>query len=162
MAECGRDVTKEGHGKGKMGMPDKKKILVVDDDKDLVRSIKAFLEVRGYEVQMAFNGTEAQKSIDGALPDLIILDVMMDHDTEGLNLAYKLQNETLTRRMPIILLSGFMDHVGSNYQKFEFVQGRDWPAARFFEKPVQLSALADSVGKLITEAEQLKSMVAPA
>ncbi len=143
-------------------MSTKKRILVVDDDKDLVRSIQAYLAARNYEVATALNGSEAQRSLDAQMPDLIILDVMMDYDTEGLNLAYKLQNDESTRRIPIILLSGFLQHVESKYQHFEFVQGREWPAARFFEKPVHLDKLAESVQKLIEETEKLKAITSPA
>jgi len=58
-------------------MPDTKKILVIDDEKDLVEMIKDFLLVRGYEVMTAANGEEGLEQIAKAAPDLIVLDMNM-------------------------------------------------------------------------------------
>ncbi len=137
-----------------------KHILIVDDDKDLVASMKTFLEARSYAVETAHNGSEARASLAKQRPDLIVLDIMMDTDAEGFNLAYKLKEDPATRQIPIIIVSGFTDHLDSKMQSFEFIQGRDWPAAKFFDKPVNLSALAESVQRLITESEILEQAIA--
>jgi two-component system, OmpR family, response regulator RpaA len=137
-------------------------VLVVDDDKDLTQSISAYLSTRDYDVVTASSGTEAAARIEERLPDLFVLDVMMDYDAEGLNLAYKLNNDERTRRIPIVILSGFTKELDKKYDKFEFIQGREWPAAKLFEKPVKLSELADSIGKLIGEAEDLRRVMAEA
>jgi CheY-like chemotaxis protein len=139
-----------------------KTILVVDDDKDLVRSVEAFLTARNYTVVTAANGTEARAWLADHRPDLIVLDIMMDHDAEGFNLAFKLKAEEPTRSIPIVILSGFMSHLESKYSSFEFIQSRDWPAAKFFDKPVKLAELAESIGKLIAEAEALRQVLADA
>lgn len=138
----------------------KRTILVVDDDKDLSRSVSAYLQARGYDVVIAGNGTEAQKRLDERLPDLIVLDVMMDYDAEGLNLAYKLNTEEPTRRIPIVILSGFMKELDKKFDKFSFIQGRDWPAAKFFDKPVKLAELASSIENLLRESDELKAVAA--
>jgi DNA-binding response OmpR family regulator len=143
-------------------MNQRKTILVVDDDKDLVHSLATFLRAREFEVACAHNGAEAREWLQQHTPDLIVLDIMMDHDTEGFNLAFFLQSEEATRRIPIIILSGFMQHLQDKYAAFEFIQGRDWPAAKFFEKPVQLKELADSAAKLIAEREALQQTLAEA
>jgi two-component system, OmpR family, phosphate regulon response regulator PhoB len=137
-------------------------ILVVDDDKDITQSVSSFLAARGYEVLTAPNGAEAEKILDARLPDLVVLDVMMDYDAEGLNLAYKLNTQERTRRIPVVILSGFMKELDEKYEKFQFVMGRDWPAAKFLEKPVQLPELARSIGELIRESEHLHGVIAEA
>jgi CheY-like chemotaxis protein len=128
-----------------------KQILVVDDDADLVRSIQTVLTAKGYTVSTARNGTEGLAAIAKAAPDLIILDVMMDSDTEGFSVAYKLQDNDSTRNIPIILLSGFTDHLAKNYDAFESIQGREWPAAKFLKKPVTMSELASAVAEMLAE-----------
>lgn len=143
-------------------MSSRETILLVDDDKDLVLSVKAFLEARNYHVATAFSGEEGRTWLESHRPDAVVLDVMMENDTAGLNLAYKLHADEATRSIPVVILSGFMNHLGSKYGTFEFIQGRDWPAARFFEKPVNLKELAESIGRLIAEAEALRANLAEA
>ncbi len=137
-----------------------KRILVVDDDKDLVRAVSTVLESRGYAVTTAHNGTEALAKVAASQPALIVLDVMMDTDAEGFGVAYKLEADPATRRIPIILLSGFTDHMATKYESFEFIQGRDWPAAKFMKKPVSMPELVATIGKLLAEAESLRAAVA--
>lgn len=55
------------------------KILIADDDKELLKMIGSFLEIRGYAVETALNGAEALKKAEAA-PDLILLDVNMPYD----------------------------------------------------------------------------------
>ena len=80
---------------------------------------------------------------------------MMETDAEGFNLAYKLKNDEATRKIPIVLLSGFMNHLEERGPSFDFIQGRDWPAATFFKKPVVLKDLAEAIARLIAEREAL-------
>ena len=69
-----------------------KDILVIDDDRDLVETLRIVLESKNYEVRVAYDGKEGFSRIQEKLPDIIILDVMMATDTEGFDLAFKLQN----------------------------------------------------------------------
>ena len=135
------------------------RILVADDDKDLTESIAQYLGKRGYDVVTAANGKDAIKRIESAPPDLCVLDVMMDSDTEGLNLAYKLKDDERTRAIPIVILSGFTRELRAKQDVFAFIPDRDWPAAKFFEKPVELRTLAESIGNLLHEAEALQAVV---
>ena len=77
-----------------------KRILMVDDDRDLVASVKAFLEARGYDVDTAHSGIEARERLAQRRPDLVVLDIMMDYDTDGFNVAYKLRDEPETEAHP--------------------------------------------------------------
>jgi len=70
-----------------------KRILLVDDDRDLVMSIEAFLSARGFDVDKAHNGKEAYARIVEKRPDLIVLDVMMDYDEEGMVFASALKTD---------------------------------------------------------------------
>ncbi len=127
----------------------KKNILVIDDDKDFVLSTKTFLEGRGYAVEAAHNGTEGWEKIQEKKPDLIVLDIMMDYETEGFNLAYKMKENQILQKIPIVIVSGFPQYLDKLSDKFEFILGRDWPAAAQFEKPVDLKELAGTIQRVL-------------
>ena len=138
----------------------KKRVLLVDDDKDLVGSIKVVLEANGFEVATAHNGTDGLAAISARRPDLIVLDVMMDTDAEGFTVAYRLESDPATRRIPIVLLTGFMDHMASKRESFDLVNGRDWPAAKLMKKPVVVADLLAAIRQLLVEADALNAAVA--
>jgi CheY-like chemotaxis protein len=127
----------------------KKNLLLIDDDRDFTLSTRTFLEGRGYQVSTAHNGTEGWEKIQAGKPDLIVLDIMMDTDAEGFNLAYKLKEDETLRKIPIIIVSGFPQHLEEKLDKFEFVLGRDWPAAAQIEKPADLKELAKTIERLL-------------
>ena len=127
----------------------KKKILMIDDDKDFVLSTKTFLEGRGYQVDTAHNGTDGWEKIQKGQADLIVLDIMMDTDTEGFNLAYKMKEMEATRRIPIVIVSGFPQHLDEKFEKFEFILGREWPAVAQMEKPIELKELAKIIDRFV-------------
>jgi DNA-binding response OmpR family regulator len=127
----------------------KRNILVVDDDKDLTKSIKAYLETRGYCVRMAHSGADGMNEIEREQPDLILLDIMMDYDADGFNLAYKLKLDKAYGDIPIVILSGFTDHLKDKSKSFEFIMGRDWPAVEEIRKPASLAQIGAAVERLL-------------
>lgn len=129
---------------------EKKNILVIDDDRDFVLSAKTFLEGRGFKVDTAYNGTEGWEKIQSGKSDLIVLDIMMDYETEGFNLAYKLKGNPNLKKIPIIIVSGFPQHLDKLYDKFAFILDQDWPAAAQFEKPVDLKELANTISRVLS------------
>jgi CheY-like chemotaxis protein len=138
----------------------KKLVLLVDDDKDLVGAFKVVFEANGFDVATAHNGADALAQVAAHPPDAIVLDVMMDTDTEGFGVAYKLEGDPSTRRIPIVLLTGFMDHMKEKRESFDFITGRDWPAAKLMKKPVLAAELIATVRQLLAEAEALAAAVA--
>jgi DNA-binding response OmpR family regulator len=138
----------------------KKRVLLVDDDKDLVGSTKVVLEANGFEVATAHNGKDALAAVSAQRPDAIVLDVMMDTDAEGFTVAYKLESDPATRQIPVVLLTGFMDHMAAKRESFDFIEGRDWPAVKLMKKPVAMSELLATIRQLLSEAEALKVAVA--
>jgi CheY-like chemotaxis protein len=131
-----------------------KRILMVDDDRDLVASVKAFLEARGYEVDTAHSGVEGRERIAVGRPDLVLLDIMMDYDTDGFNVAFKLREDPATADIPVIIMSGFTKELDTKTHVFEPMMYREWPAARFLEKPVKLADLAAAIAELLAESDR--------
>jgi DNA-binding response OmpR family regulator len=131
-----------------------KKILVVDDDQDLVASVEAFLGARGFDVSTAANSREAYQRVVEDRPDLIVLDVMMDYDEEGMVLASALKTDGPTRDVPIIILSGFNVQKDVREKVLASLMGQDWPAESFMQKPVRLAELAERIDMLLARVEE--------
>jgi len=126
-------------------------ILVVDDDAVFVASVMAVLHTR-YEVRTAANGTEALAAVDDDPPDLIILDVMMDHMSEGFDVARVLRSDDATALIPIIILTG-VDRVYNLRMEVD----ESWvPADQYFEKPISPEALIRKVDRLIGPGEETR------
>lgn len=82
------------------------RILVVDDDVDFVESTRALLISKGHEVLSAQNGEAGYRAARSEKPALILLDLMMSYDTEGLDTARKLREDPATRDIPVICITG--------------------------------------------------------
>ncbi|HSN53278.1 MAG TPA: response regulator [Candidatus Sulfomarinibacteraceae bacterium] len=123
-------------------------VLVVDDDPVFVASMVAVLETR-YRVRTAANGSQALAVIDEEPPDLVILDVMMDHMSEGFDVARALRADDATTLIPIIILTG----IGRVYDLRMEVDESWVPSDRYFEKPVAPEELLRAVEVLIGPGE---------
>jgi len=125
-------------------------ILIIDDDRDLVNSIRVILESKNHSVRTAYNGKEGYAKIEEKSPQLILLDVMMATDTEGFDLAYKLRRNSAYSEIPIIMVSGFpqkMAEMGS--ESFQHIMGEEWPVSQFLEKPIDPEKLLAAVDNLL-------------
>jgi len=85
-------------------MPKQKKILVVDDERHIVRLVQVNLERQGYQVVSAFDGREALKKVESERPDLIVLDVMMPH-MDGFEVLKRLKSDDKTKDIPVVMLT---------------------------------------------------------
>jgi len=85
-------------------MARQRKILVVDDERHIVRLIQVNLERAGYQVVSAFDGKEALRKVDSEKPDLVVLDVMMPH-MDGFEVLKRMQANPATRSIPVIMLT---------------------------------------------------------
>lgn len=130
-----------------------KDILIVDDDRDLVSSIRIVLESKDYSVRDAYNGKEGYAKIEEKPPDLIILDVMMATDTEGFDLAFKLKNNPKYQGIPIVMVTGFTKKMAEEGpDKFQHILGESWPVSRFLEKPIDPEELLSTIDDILREA----------
>ena len=84
---------------------DKKRILVVDDEADIVEFLTQLLEDNGYEVVAAYDGVQGMEMVKKSQPDLILLDLQMPEET-GTGLYRKLHNKKEYKDIPVIVLSG--------------------------------------------------------
>jgi len=84
-------------------MTDKKKVLIVDDERTVVEMLAMLMETRGYEVHIATSGSEAIEKASNR-PDIILLDLVLP-DVEGFEVCRRLRKERTTKHIPIIILS---------------------------------------------------------
>jgi DNA-binding response OmpR family regulator len=111
----------------------KPKILIVDDDKDIVDSTRTFLEERGYKVSQADTGKEALKKIEASKPNLILLDVMMPK-TDGFWLCQVVKSDPKLRSIPVIFLTS-QDDAQSR------IEGQKCGGDDYLTKPFDLDSL---------------------
>ncbi len=81
-----------------------KKILVVDDERHIVRLVEVNLSRAGYEVETAYDGVEALEKVKATDPDMIVLDVMMPR-MDGFEVLKRLQADSETQDIPVIMLT---------------------------------------------------------
>lgn len=127
-----------------------KDILIVDDDRDLVNSMRIVLQSAHYRIRSAHCGKEGFAAIEEKIPDLIILDVMMATDTDGFDLAFKLKNFANYRDIPILMLTSFTQKMAEQGpESFQHILGEAWPVSRFMEKPIDPNVLLATVAELL-------------
>jgi len=129
----------------------KAKILLVDDDPDLVEAMRMVLEADGYECVHAASGSRALELLPREKPDLLILDVMMDDMTEGFQITYKIRKPEpgleAFAKVPILMLTAIGHRTG---MKFDLSTDGDYlPVDDFVEKPVKPQVLLEKVGALL-------------
>ena len=87
-----------------------KKILLVDDDPDLVNAARMILEAKNFEVAAAYGGVEGLQKARTENPDLIVLDVMMP-DKDGYAVCKELKSDPQLSRIPVLLLTAVVSHI---------------------------------------------------
>ncbi len=124
-----------------------KRILLVDDDQDFVASVEEWLKANGYEVTVAFDGTSGLEKARQLKPDLIILDVMMATDTEGIEVSRKIAESPDLRTLPVLLLTGIRK---AKNLPFGLTPDENWlPVRTVLEKPVPPDVLLKEIQKLL-------------
>ena len=131
-------------------------ILIIDDDRDLVNTIRIILESNEYAVRSAYNGKEGYGKVEEKIPDLILLDVMMATVTEGFDLAYKLQNNPKYKEIPIVMLTSFPQKMAEEGpEKFQHILGETWPVSRFCEKPIDPEKLISIIEDTLSAGKKI-------
>jgi twitching motility two-component system response regulator PilH len=127
-----------------------KKVLVVDDDPDVMLFSVSVLEEEGYETLEAADGEEGMKIIKKETPDLIILDVLMPRES-GIRLFRNLKTNKSLKNIPVIVLSGIAEKSFLRSQKAltKFGDQEVPEPEAYLEKPVKAEVLADTIRKVI-------------
>ncbi len=120
-----------------MGNETKKKILIVDDEIDIVETLKFILEDAGYECYCAFDGEEGLNIAREIIPDLMILDVMMPK-INGYKISRLLKYDSKYKNIPIIMIT-------ARSQDEDRLIGEETGVNEYITKPFELDYVVDKV-----------------
>ena len=123
----------------------KRKVLIVDDDLDILEAMTIILEKEGLEVVTAEDGEQGLKKAREEQPDIILLDVMMNYQDEGFQTAYQLRSDPQLKGIPVVMITSVSKVTGF---KFDKDKDEDFlPVDDFIEKPVDPQKLISIVRK---------------
>ncbi len=118
------------------------KIIIIDDDPDILDASSLVLTSKGFEVITATNPEDGYEMVIKNQPDLIILDVMMNEPDDGFFLAQKFRRANITT--PILMYTSVSKATGMDFEVGVMV-----PVDEFVEKPISPEELISKVEKLL-------------
>ena len=134
-------------------MREKTMIMVIDDDVQLVETVRVLLESVGYEVTYSYRSEEGMEKARQLRPDLVLLDVMFagPPGPDGFELSRRFHQDPELQGIPVIILSGV-----KKVLDFPFKVGPDdtWmPVAGFLDKPIKPNELLEAIEKVLGQPE---------
>ncbi|MCU0526621.1 MAG: response regulator transcription factor [Elainella sp. Prado103] len=129
------------------GVGEHKRLLLIDDDPNLILLVKDYLEFRGYQVITAENGQEALEVLEQEMPDMIICDVMMPQ-MDGYSLVEHVRKNPRTSWIPVLFLS-------AKGQSQDRVKGLNTGADVYMVKPFEPEELVAQVESSLKQASRL-------
>ncbi len=132
----------------------KEKILVVDDDPDIVDALTMILESQGYRVVTASNGIEGLANLKAEKPDLVILDLLMPK-MDGFTVFRKLQEPEWEdyRNTPVLILTSVRED--ASRRRYELETGKELGVNDFLEKPFLPDLLLARVEKTLESQKRV-------
>ena len=119
-----------------------KKILIIDDDQDILETMQALLEYEGFEIRLADNVEDGINMIDDYKPGVILLDVMFpEKKTLGFEAAESLKEKY--PKQPVFVITAINREYAFNFAK------EDIKADEFFNKPIDYDRLVKTIKKYI-------------
>ena len=126
----------------------KEKILVVDDEEDLLELLRHNLESSGFEVALAVTGEEALASAENATPDFVVLDLMLP-GVSGLDVCRRLRSSNGTKGVPILMLT-------AKGEEQDIVKGLELGADDYVTKPFSVSVLLARIQAILRRSQALR------
>lgn len=123
------------------------RVLIIDDDPDLVEAVSMLLEAEGMQPLAAYGGIEGLEKARKENPDIIILDVMME-DKDGFAVAKEVAKDEALGGIPIIMLTAVAEHaMDTSYSPKAAIKSLE--ADEWFDKPVDPAALVKRIKELV-------------
>ena len=130
------------------------KAVIIDDNKDYLFTMETFLSRNGFIVQTASNGKDGLDLVKKELPDVILLDVMMESMLAGLEVCKAVRSDPQLEFIPIVGISGMGEEIGVKYEQY---RDEDYfTPDEFMEKPVDKQQLLSVIEKAIQKAKARK------
>ncbi len=134
-------------------MSEKKHIMIIDDDVQLVDTVKTLLESVGYETSFAYQAEKGMEQAREEKPDLILLDVMFagPPGPDGFEISRRLKQDAVLKDVPVIILSGVKKVLDV---PVKVAPDDTWmPVKAFLEKPVKPETLLAEIEKVLGPRE---------
>ena len=129
-----------------------KTVLLIDDDADVHEVVKMILEPKGFKVECVLTGPAGLEAARRLMPDVLLLDIMLDTPSEGFHIAYTMKNDDVLKSIPIVIISSIGKKMGIDYAKelgTEYV-----PANQFIEKPFDGQGLLKAINEALAGAKK--------
>lgn len=125
-------------------MTDKKKIIVIDDEPDIVTFLTLLLEDNGYSTVSAKDGQEGLEKIKAENPDLVLLDITMP-EKSGVRCYRDMRGDPGLKSIPVVIVTG----VAKEFKSFISTRRQVPPPDGFIAKPIDKKELLDIVARLL-------------
>ena len=134
----------------KAGEPPVKRVLIVDDEPDVVRYLEMLLRDSGYETLAAADGAEALELVRKERPDLVTLDISMPK-ASGTRFYKEIKTDPALAPIPVVIVTAVTGYGGDPYAYEKFISNRAMvpPPEGFFPKPIDRDAFLKAVDKLL-------------
>ena len=121
-----------------------KRILIVDDEPDVVAYLSTLLEDNGFRVITAVNGKDGMEKAKAENPALVLLDISMPEES-GVRMFRNLQEDAQTSEIPVIIVTG----VSHDFKRFIETRKHVHPPAGYFDKPPDRDELLAKVNEVL-------------
>lgn len=129
-------------------MPEKMKVLVVDDEADVRQFVQAVLEDDGYEFIFAEDGEAAVQAAREQKPDVVIMDVQMPKKN-GFQAFYELRSDESTKSLPIIMLTAVAERTGIKFDSEDMGDYLGSEPDAYIDKPIEPEMLRETVKNIL-------------
>jgi DNA-binding response OmpR family regulator len=124
-----------------MSAPHHKKVLIIEDEKDILQLVKLYLEKEGFRTVTATTGTEGLEQVKAENPDLVVLDLMLP-EMDGLEICKRLRSKRETAMLPVIMLT-------AKAEESDTIVGLELGADDYVTKPFSPKTLVARVKALL-------------
>lgn len=128
-------------------MSEKKKILVIDDDPDIVTFLITLLEDNGYDHVTASDGQQGIETARATRPDLILLDITMP-EKSGVRFYREVRDDAELAKIPVVMVTGVMEE----FKKFISTRRQVPPPDGYITKPIDQKALLETIARLLGQS----------
>ncbi len=122
------------------------RVLLVDDDKQILNSLRVYLELENYEVYTASNGQEALIKVSEHKPEILVLDIMMP-EMDGFEVLEKIKEDSELSLIPVIMLT-------AKGQPVDVLKGYKMGASSYMTKPFNLNELVENIELILNPEEK--------
>ena len=127
-----------------------KKILIIDDEPDVIKFLSTLLEDHGYAVRSAKDGVEATERIQKDSPDLICLDLLMPNKS-GVKFFHEIRKHSEWKKIPVIMITGWgpPEYPGIDFKSFIHHRRLIPPPEGYLDKPIDQDALLKLIADIL-------------